>query len=116
VTPHPSITHAYTAPAYGRSLTSFEAAKAIREAAPNLRARVLGYIEKHGPVTDEAIAAGTGLNPSTARPRRIELYRLGLIEKAGIGRTTAGRSAVLWRGVPKPLTSRAVPLLSEEAS
>jgi predicted ArsR family transcriptional regulator len=47
--------------------------------------------------TDEEIAAALGLNPSTARPRRIELARRGLIVEAGTRKTASGRMAVVWR-------------------
>jgi len=47
----------------------------------------------HG-ATDEEIATGLAMNPSTARPRRIELVAKGMIVQAGEGKTASGRRAV----------------------
>jgi predicted ArsR family transcriptional regulator len=69
----------------------------MRPTAGKVRARVYAYVRDHGPVTDEQIARGLGLNPSTARPRRVELWRSGSIVEAGRGLTLAGRSARRWR-------------------
>ena len=81
---------------YG-SATSHAAAVSMKARAPNLRDRVLSFIILAGPVTDEEIATGLELNPSTARPRRVELQRAGLIEPAGQKVTISGRRAVAWR-------------------
>ena len=85
------------APYVAGSATSHAAAAQIAPEAPNLRERVFAYIEAHGALTDEQIAAGTGLNPSTVRPRRVELARAGRIEVAGYSHTTSGRKAQAWR-------------------
>jgi hypothetical protein len=69
----------------------------IQEAAPILRERVFGLIAMFGPVTDEQIAELGHLNPSTARPRRLELERAGKIEAAGYSHTKSGRRAVAWQ-------------------
>jgi hypothetical protein len=37
------------------------------------------------------------MNPSTVRPRRVELARKGLIVQSGTRRTTSGRMAGIWR-------------------
>ena len=47
--------------------------------------------------TDEQIAEGLNMNPSTVRPRRLELERAGRIEPAGASKTRSGRRAVGWR-------------------
>lgn len=47
--------------------------------------------------TDNEIITFTGLNPSTARPRRIELARLGVIEVAGERLQPNGRKSTTWR-------------------
>lgn len=66
-----------------------------------LQLRVLEEIHRTGGSTDEEIAHALGMNPSTARPRRIELERRGLIRKAGHGRrTSSGRQAAVWEPVP----------------
>jgi hypothetical protein len=85
------------APYVAGSATSHAAAAQIAPVAPNLRERVFAYIETHGPVTDEEIANGCELNPSTARPRRIELARQCRIMADGTKLTSSGRSAVAWR-------------------
>ena len=69
----------------------------IQEAAPILRERVFGLIAMFGPVTDEQIAELSRLNPSTARPRRLELERAGRIEAVGYSKTKSGRKAVAWK-------------------
>lgn len=81
------------------SQESFDAATSIHAKAPSLRDKVLELL-KTGEFTDEMIARELGLNPSTARPRRIELTNMGLIESCGTALTAAKRSAVLWRAVP----------------
>jgi len=51
------------------------------------------------PSTDEEIAEGLGLSPSTARPRRVELWRRWLIVQDGTRPTRSGRQAAVWRKV-----------------
>lgn len=86
------------APSVNGSITSAAAADALDATTLNaMQRRVLAYLEEHGPATDEEIATGLGMNPSTQRPRRIELARRGLIAEAGTRRTTSGRMAVIWR-------------------
>lgn len=86
-------------PAQAASPTSKAAAAEIAPSAGTLRARVLGFIQGRGAAgaTDEEIAAGLGMNPSTARPRRIELAKAGLIVSSGVRETSSGRSAAVWR-------------------
>lgn len=86
------------APSVCGSQTSAAAADSLGpETLNRLHRLVLAWIEQHGPATDEEIVAGTGLNPSTARPRRIELARRGLVIEAGEKRTRSGRKATSWR-------------------
>ena len=86
------------APSVNGSITSAAAADALNASTLNaMQRRVLTYLEEHGPATDEEIATGLGMNPSTERPRRIELARAGLIAEAGTRRTTSGRNATVWR-------------------
>ena len=88
----------FAAPAQRHSPTSVAAAEALAPEALNAaQRRVLAYLEEHGPATDEEIIAGTGMNPSTARPRRIELVRHGLVGEDGERRTASGRRATVWR-------------------
>jgi hypothetical protein len=51
----------------------------------------------HG-LTDEQMQTYLGMNPSTQRPRRIELVRSGLVVDSGFKRPTrSGRDATVWR-------------------
>ena len=86
------------APAQQHSATSRAAAADIAPVAGTLRAQVLAFIAGRGAAvaTDEEIATGLGMNPSTARPRRLELWRAGLIVKAGTRRTASNRAADVW--------------------
>jgi hypothetical protein len=73
------------APAQQHSRTSMAAADSLDENALNrLQRQVLAVIAAASAgLTDEEIQLHTGMNPSTQRPRRIELERRGFI--------TAGR-------------------------
>jgi hypothetical protein len=90
---------AQRAPAVNGSITSAAAADSLDSRTLNaLQRRVLEFITaRPDGVTDEQIATGLGLNPSTARPRRIELARRGLIVEAGTRKTSSKRNAVCWR-------------------
>jgi hypothetical protein len=87
------------APSVNGSLTSAQAAESLGPRTLNaLQRKVLLFIKARPEgVTDEQIAKGLGLNPSTARPRRIELARRGLIVEAGVRKTASKRNAVAWR-------------------
>jgi DNA-binding IclR family transcriptional regulator len=50
-----------------------------------------------GGLTDEEMQRQLEMNPSTQRPRRIELARRGLVVDAGTRRTASGRMATVWR-------------------
>jgi len=80
------------------SETSREAAREIQPTAGTLRAQVLDYIRECGErgATDEEQQIGLDMNPSTQRPRRVELAERGLIEKRGQRPTRSGRNAVVW--------------------
>jgi hypothetical protein len=95
----PGPLFAQRAPAVNGSITSAQAADSLSPATLNgLQRLVLEFVRARTEgVTDEQIAAGLGLNPSTARPRRIELARLGLIVEVGVRKTASGRNAVAWR-------------------
>ena len=86
------------APSVRGSATSAAAADSLDESTLNrLHRLVLAWLAENGPATDEEIIAGTGLNPSTARPRRIELARAGMVVEAGEKKTKSGRKATAWR-------------------
>lgn len=85
------------------STTSRDAARSMAMGAAPLRAKVYRTLLLHERMTDEDIQAVTGLDPSTERPRRIELVRLGLVRDSGHrGTTSSGRSAVQWEVVRQP--------------
>ena len=88
----------FNAPAQRHSPTSVAAAASLDACTLNaLQRRVLEYLKANGPSTDEEIANGLGMNPSTERPRRIELQRRGLVVEAGARKTASGRQAVVWQ-------------------
>lgn len=78
---------------------SFDAAAAIKPSSTTLREKVFAYIAAQGThgATDDEIQVGLDMNPSTQRPRRIELLAAQRIIRAGFTRKTrAGRSAAVW--------------------
>lgn len=83
--------------------TSQKAAMAIRVKSGTQRAAVLLHLlDDHvaGLIgsCDELISAVTGLGPSSERPRRVELVRMGLVEPTGkTVRTSTGYDAMTWR-------------------
>lgn len=79
------------------SVTSREAADSMKGSAKNLRTKVFEYIRSHGPASDEDIQLSLGMNPSTERPRRIELLRAGKIVECGETTTSSGRKAKVWK-------------------
>lgn len=85
-------------PSVRSSRTSAAAADGIRSGSAKLRQQVLDLLRAcPGGLTDEELQQRLGMNPSTERPRRVELVALGLVADSGrTGRTASGRSAVLW--------------------
>lgn len=84
------------------SSTSRDAALSVYHQRGPMAQKVYDTIRSHQPVTDERIADLTGMNPSTVRPRRVELLKAGLIRKAALkGRTRSGRAADQWETVPQ---------------
>lgn len=87
------------------SETSVAAAELIEPHANTLQAEVLEYLRIMGGdgATDEQMQEMLMLNPSTQRPRRIELVKAGLVIDSGRTRKTAsGRQAMVWVAVNKP--------------
>lgn len=79
-----------TLPHNGKA-TSREAAVAAEPRAGTWRAKVLEFVRskgERGATRDEAIAA-LGMNPSTLRPRWLELSEAGLIRDSGRTRKNA---------------------------
>ena len=81
------------------SETSRAAAVSIAPRLNELQGVVMSYIAGRGQrgATDEEITRDLEMNPSTARPRRIELVEMGKIHSSGRTRpTVSGRSATVW--------------------
>lgn len=90
---------AQRAPAVNGSVTSAMAADSLEPKALNaMQRRVLELLRENAAgMTDEEQQHALAMNPSTQRPRRIELVRRGLVVEAGTRRTSSGRMAVVWR-------------------
>jgi hypothetical protein len=85
------------APSVNGSATSAAAADSLGPKTLNaLQRRVYEFLCRT-PSTDEEIAGELAMNPSTVRPRRIELAKRGLIVEAGTRRTASGRMATIWK-------------------
>ena len=87
------------APAVAGSATSAMAADSLGPATLNaMQRRVLELLlqNPHG-LTDEEQQAALAMNPSTQRPRRIELVQRGLVVEDGTRKARSGRMAVVWR-------------------
>ena len=83
------------------SVTSKEAAIAAEPRAGTQRRRVLDIL-RHFPdgLTDHEIQHWLKMNPSTQRPRRVELVQSGLVKDSGHTRLTpSGKRAVVWVSV-----------------
>lgn len=89
------------APAVHGSITSAQAADSLGPTTLNaLQRRVLELLAANPQgLTDEEMQMQLGMNPSTQRPRRIELARRGLVVECGTRRTASGRNASVWRVV-----------------
>ncbi len=63
-----------------------------------MRAKILGALRASpAPLTDEELQEVTGLNPSSERPRRIELVEAGEVIAAPVTKlTSSGRKAQAW--------------------
>jgi len=87
------------APSVNGSATSAAAADSLGPATLNaLQRRVLELLAAWPQgLTDEEMQHKLGMNPSTQRPRRIELARRGLVVEAGMRKTASGRMATVWR-------------------
>jgi hypothetical protein len=87
------------APSVNGSATSAAAADSLGPATLNaMQRRVLELLAATPDgLTDEEQQRLLEMNPSTQRPRRIELARRGLVVEAGTRRTASGRMATVWR-------------------
>lgn len=84
------------------SVTSAAAADSLDDDTLNaLQRRVLALLQATpGGLTDEEMQRRLGMNPSTQRPRRIELARRGFVVADGTRKTSSGRWATVWRISP----------------
>jgi hypothetical protein len=90
---------AQRAPAVRGSATSAMAADSLGTATLNaMQRRVLELLREnpHG-LTDEEQQAALSMNPSTQRPRRVELVRRGFVVEDGARKTSSGRMAAVWK-------------------
>lgn len=90
-------------PRQRHSETSAEAADKIEPNAGTLRRLVLNHLRALGNAgaTDIEIQTALGLDPSTQRPRRVELCRDMLVHDSGrTRRTPSGRRATVWVADP----------------
>lgn len=88
------------APAVQASRTSMAAADSLDGETLNAMQRsVVAFLKARGAhgATDEEMQAGIPMQPSTQRPRRIELVRRGLVVEAGTRKAKSGRFATAWR-------------------
>ena len=87
-------------PPYQRhSTTSRDASRQIVPNQGSLKAIVHNYIKSCGTrgCTDEEAQIELDMNPSTQRPRRVELVRDGMVIDSGRQRKTrSGRNATVW--------------------
>ncbi len=91
--------HSDQLPFVSGSVTSWEAADSMIKAAGSLREQVWSWLYWYGPATDKEIQVGLGMDGSTQRPRRVELFKAGRVENVGKVKQVNGRSAVLWRTI-----------------
>lgn len=90
-----------TLPYQPHSETSKAAAETMRPDAATDRMEVLNLLLRAlVGMTDEEIQLSLKLNPSTERPRRIELVRAGKVRDSGKKRATkSGRLATIWEAL-----------------
>ena len=96
---NPGPLFATRAPAVNGSITSAQAADSLGPTTLNaMQRRVLAVLEANPQgLTDEEMQTRLGMNPSTQRPRRIELARRGLVVTCGVRKTASNRNADVWR-------------------
>ena len=84
--------------------TTFAAHRQIRKCAPDQRRKILEALRAStSGLTDEGLCEATGLQPSSLRPRRIELVESRDVAAAPWTRPTkSGRAAIVWLAVGVP--------------
>ncbi len=100
--PVPVPSERQTAPFQRHSPESRAAARRIEPKAHIARGRVLEYIRSRPEgATDQEIQQALDMDPSTERPRRVELWRAKLIVRGPrTRRTSSGRQAAIWFAAP----------------
>ena len=95
----PGPLFARPAPSVRGSITSAAAAESLAPATLTaLHRKLLRFLATClAGATDEEMQTALGMNPSTQRPRRVELQRRGLVVPDGTRRTKSGRMATVWR-------------------
>ena len=80
------------------SATSRDAAEAQAPKSQTRRAAVLAAIrQSFDGLTDEQIQRQLNMDPSTQRPRRVELVEMGrVIDSGRVRKTISGRNATVW--------------------
>jgi hypothetical protein len=82
-----------------RQMSAEARASLTPEAMSGQQRRVFDYIRDQGEhgATDEECQRGIAMNPSSQRPRRVELAEAGLIVVAGKRMTSSNKRATVWR-------------------
>lgn len=97
---HPLTQCRCSLPRQSHSQASCRAAEAAVPRSTTDRGRVLGFLRERGEygATDEEMQIALAMNPSTQRPRRIELLKSGWIYATDASRRTrSGSPARVWR-------------------
>lgn len=79
--------------------TAHAAAREIDDVQPTQRARLLAFIQSRGDegATDQEACDALRMDPSSVRPRRVELIEQGKVSDSGrVRKTRAGREAAVW--------------------
>jgi len=89
-------------PFVGQSATSEAAANSQAPRAATKRQIVFDKLREYckftNGMTDDEMQMALGMNPSTQRPRRVELVEMRLVVDSGLKRKTrGGEDAVVWR-------------------
>lgn len=90
------------APHVATSATSRAAAASLEPSAMSDAHRLILDLLRNRPagLTDEEMQRTLAMNPSTQRPRRVELVRRGLVVEDGTRPTASGRKASVWKVKP----------------
>ena len=95
----PLLAYMNTVPAQSHRPTSVAAAAKILTRISAMHRQILDYLATHPEgATDCELQEALNMNPSTQRPRRIELLTWAYLHDSGATRPTrSGRAAVVWK-------------------